>query len=365
MIFYPYDQDNLRMSDFKRSFVVPADLVDDLINHIHQYDPAIKESRTYQKLHVEIGHAQLIITNSNIVIFDSSSQIINILREFEQQAAINLHIPQLTRKPEKESTGWPTTPKGVWLQPPQLNRLQFLLQEQGIEKVTPEKHEQARYQKDNQLLVINTNNIVYTIGGFDGFYDLLGRAIESQLEYPTDQKLVAIDEQGRWNRIGPVVLAITHVRSSDLPELRLRGIKDSSLSRDLDYDYFLDVINELCEIETLVIEPLEINQNCTNRNEYLNYLKQRYKDWIIELSIDVTQLIVTSQLQDVISQSSTVIGSERDSLPLALSSLVGNGAIEQWKEEMWHKFGIRLDRSNIENIRHHPEVNTFTKLCLI
>ena len=87
--------------------------------------------------------------------------------------------------------GWDSIPRSIWLADDQIDNLIQIFVEMEthgeIEKISPLSHERFRYRKLSEksteeeeffeILVINSNNTVYTPNGFTGFKQILETVI--------------------------------------------------------------------------------------------------------------------------------------------------------------------------------------------
>ncbi len=87
--------------------------------------------------------------------------------------------------------------------------------------------------------------------------------------------IAGVDEAGRGPVLGPMVMAIASIKKEDEFKLQAMGVKDSKLlSPQRRYELF-NILKEICEIETIMVSPKEIDEAVLSTTDNLNWLEAR------------------------------------------------------------------------------------------
>jgi len=346
--------------------------IPEMITYFEEHLEQIEPDSPYQlgRFQNDVGWVR--IYRSGIVIFSDQPSIRSIISDF--LSGRDLAIPefeqyQVAEEEPRTSSGWEETPKGVWLTQGQRQLLYDLLVSE-YDEIDAEKHESARFKQDDQLLVLNDNGVVYTIGGFDNLHQYLQEVIQQENPYQDYSRLVILDQEGKWDRLGPVCLTLVDIMTTDAMELQLAGVKDSLISRGTDHTEFIPEIEEHCSYSTLFLTPEEINTAATDRDQYQNFLSGQYQNYLngqlLNLNED-TLVICDSSLAELIDHDhlQSLDRDHRISPALGISSTISNAMIEKWNDDWYKQLGIRINRNNITTIRSHPKKAELAKLFLL
>ena len=85
--------------------------------------------------------------------------------------------------------------------------------------------------------------------------------------------IAGIDEAGRGPVIGPMVMTIAAIDEEDLDELEQHKITDSKAYTPKQRTLLLDTVTRLCEHETIILEPTDIDQALLTPGRNLNILE--------------------------------------------------------------------------------------------
>lgn len=360
-------------SAYKTSFMLETKYLDEFYLHCQTRMDEVDTSSKYQIARFEFEGKHILIYRSGIIIFGEHNQIETIIKSFLDIQ--NLEIEEFEQyqsftETDTQPTGWDETPKGVWLTTEQTKFLVTSL-EGKYQNIPIEKHEMHRFKQGDQILVVNNNGVVYTIGGFDGIHDLLRSVVEENSPYGEFQRILLFDERGRWEKLGPMCIVIVDIFLADLIDLQLAGIKDHQLSRGTDHVDNMSLIETHCTYHTLVIEPRQINK-ISERGDYTNYLSRKISEFVENTQMDPnenTLIIVDQELSPFVETFEGKIlrigKKERDHPALGVSSTITSALIQKWSED-WYKFlGYNPEKHNIKKIRHSERIDELAKKFLL
>ncbi|MHA2502697.1 MAG: hypothetical protein ACXAE3_07500 [Candidatus Kariarchaeaceae archaeon] len=359
-------------SEYKTSFMLDRDQMEKFVIFCHENLKEIETESKYQIARFCSEDKILVVYRSGIVIFQSHPDIEKTILTFIDRH--NLQIEEMEQyesftEEKSASTGWDETPRGVYLTEEQVGALVHRLA--GEKVLEGEKHESMRIVKGDQLLVFNTNRVVHTIGGFEGILELLREVIESESPYGDFQRVLIFDEKGRWDKIGPLGLAVVDIFVPDLIELQIAGIKDQRLSRGVDHVSNMGLIEPRCTYHTLVLEPEQINE-AGSKDEYHDFLKVKIGNFIDNLILQSNPhtLIICDEslyefVKDLEGSVFKVKRKERDNPSLGVSSTITGALVQKWAEDWYKYLGYLPDKQNIEKIRNEEQVKRLAKMFLL
>ncbi|MHA2249506.1 MAG: hypothetical protein ACXAD7_04040 [Candidatus Kariarchaeaceae archaeon] len=368
-------------TQFKKSFLLNTDLIDPFIQYLKKCRLIdLPGGKKYRKFDGKLDNYGITVYSSGIVLFDSSSQVDKIVSEFFNQLKINLPLIEKINNFEQQNTphksNWKHVPKSIWLSRNQRRELVKHLNasDEVIFEDPHHRYEEMRFKKAKQSLVLNANGTVYTVGGFEGFMDLMRVIIYKYPLFSGYDYIINLQEFGRKSALGPVIVGCMASTIDEINNWQLKGIKHSSIGRSPRISELSKEITNSTEKYSLeLIEPQKFNKanKEIGKDEIeriiISSCKKSFRKVISMLNaLDIKKnkiLIhtedkiwtqINAELPPYLSIAFDIKYIEQSSSEFSALSVLAQEAIETWTGKKEIQFGVKIQRNNIQNLRKLP-----------
>jgi len=342
---------------------------DDFCEYIQKFGKINPPSSEYQILNIDINNSSILIYQSGIVILEKNPKIEEIINIFYNRH--KLQQPEFETYIEKnynEKTNIQNQiniPKGIWLTELQISALIEYLNANS-KSIQPIRNERARFEQNDQVLIVNKNNVVYTTTGFDDYHNIISKVVKNNNPYLDFDNIIIFDEIGRWDKIGPYIVSLSQISPNNAIELQIKGVKDHSITRNKSVQDFLPIIENYVTYETKIVTPYDINSQIQNKTDYLTYLNHSNNHFISSLKLSLnkkTLLIIDSELSHLIDHTNTIkISKKYRDLPIiGISSTINHIISNKWKNNVEKQSNIKLTKDNISALFKHKEQKQLIK----
>ncbi len=358
--------------------MIPIDHISGFITHVKRNK--VVELTANSKFIVFYGNfedVELLIYKSGIIIYKGDIRQFNklekIMMSYVQDNNLTTDLEFTHIKP-KLGSGWRELPRGIWLSNAQLKALEAKLEQMnGVHKIDTEGiHELARYKLENNLIIINNNQTVFTPGGFPQYFEILNSAIKSQ-RYDADL-IIGICVSNIFGKVGPIFISYVAMTAEQAYELQIAGIKALKfLRKNYITDFFHLIVEDTSISKTDTIPVVEINNNYKNFkinnkklfNKIYNVIMDGLKYIDEEIGIPENNLLLLdqtsySQLDRKYKEPFTPMSLE--SIPIAAASILNAYNREQWINEINKQYNI--DINNYQEIIQKKLVDKIIKIDL-
>ncbi|MDH5646364.1 MAG: hypothetical protein OEZ01_10170 [Candidatus Heimdallarchaeota archaeon] len=339
----------------------------------------IEKSSVHQIFAGVVDGNSIHIYSSGIVIFSKTDRLYELINEFLIINNIPLsdlenYEPLFEKNTDK--TGWKTTPKSIWLSSSQKEIFMSKITSLYPGIVVESDKQKITLKNQGQTLIITSKNTVYTVGGFDGYLEIINEIlVDDQTSLNENSKIIAIELQGRWNSWGPVIVSFIIVDISTMIDIQLMGIKDYHIGRSIDFNSQFDKIKDVIEFGSISILPMELNEfsDSIQVNEFLSTKISKFVMDDIFAKYTAETLLIDDELYQIIQKNDIfkkledikiIPKKNRESIPLALASIICMKMLEDWKDDVYKKYGLIVNKKNFNILRNSERNKEILKLWL-
>ncbi|MCH8905893.1 MAG: hypothetical protein IH840_02300 [Candidatus Heimdallarchaeota archaeon] len=329
-------------------------------------------------------NSELQVFSSGIVVYDQNDEFDTLIDEFlgEQQLDMQEFNPFKNKSSSNESSqNISTLPDSVYLDNIQIQQLLNQFRDDSLAVVSKRTDKRSAYQitYNEEILIINNNNTVYTPTGFTNFHRILEKVIADNSANQMDSTEIAISEFGLTSRIGPAIMTLVEIRRVDLVNLQLRGIKNIKIGRKRDLAAESKMIDEFLQFSQFrSVEPSQFQAMKGDygqklviiRTDFLNIVEPK----LIELTENLQEKIIiscTDQIKNSLSASIqdnalfVNLQLNQNGICYAAASINAKNIFEQWMMKKSKDLNLKLNRQTINNLEKNPETQDLFKFSIL